>query len=335
MKRRLYALLLILVLLLSLLGCSAGSRSAEAGRAPETVTNESAGAAGSGEMQMTMDSVAPSAPESAPMEGGSAVSDEAAAGSAQAVADLSEKLIYTANVTVETTQFDQATDAVEQLVERFGGFLESSQLNGDTGYQADGTVRVMNRRAEYAIRIPSERFREALDQAGSLGNVTSSSDRVTNITPQYTDQEARKNSLLTQEKRLLELLEEADSVDTLVALEARLSDVRYEIESIESTLRNWQNQVDYSTIYLSLYEVAAYTPTAPVQRSFGQQLSDAFAGGWRSFAGAMKDLAIFVVSSLPVLLLLAVVAAAAVLLVRARRRRKARKLPQEPPENQP
>ena len=117
-------------------------------------------------------------------------------------------------------------------------------------------------------------------------------------------------------------------MDTLVTLEARLSEVRYEIESIERNLRNMQNQVDYSTITLSLYEVAVYTPTASVQRTFGQRVSDALSGGWSNFTRTMEDLFIGILYSLPALLLLVVIVVVIVVVVRRiRGRRHAHRMP--------
>ncbi len=236
--------------------------------------------------------------------------------------DLAEKIIYSADVTVETLEFDASVAALERMASELGGFVESSQVSGNTRRQADGTTRVVDRYAYYSIRVPSSRFLEALDRAGTLGSVTNSSKNAENVTSQFTDQEARKHSLEVQEERLLSMLEKAEDVDTLVVLEARLSEVRYEIESIERTLRNWQNQVDYSTISVSLQEVAVYTPTTPIQRTFGERLSAAFADGWSGFVDFLEDFVLFLAASLPALILLAAVVVVVVLLVRRLHRRR-------------
>ena len=73
-----------------------------------------------------------------------------------------------------------------------------------------------------------------------------------NVTSSYTDFEARLSSLNTQEERLLDMLSKSTDVETLIALEQRLSDVRYEIESIERNLRNYDAQIRYSTIDLTI-----------------------------------------------------------------------------------
>ena len=315
---RMIALFLSVLLMLSALaGCGAKSATSD------TAAGETASSTGSAAMEengMAMDMGTTEAAPEAPAEN-SDTGDSG--GSTPAQLDLSEqKIIYSADVTVETLEFDKALDALDQMISELGGFAESANVSGNSRYDSDGTVQITDRAAYYTIRVPADRFREALDRTGSIGNVISATEDAQNVTSQFIDQEARQNSLEVQEERLLELLSQAADVDTLVTLEARLSEVRYEIESIERTLRNMQNQVDYSTITLSLYEVAVYTPTASVQRTFGQRVSDALSGGWTNFSRTMEDLFIGILYSLPALLLLAVIVIVAVVVIRRVRRKR-------------
>ncbi len=332
MKSRMLAMLLAVTVLLALAGCAASSDTAAADSA-DTSSNGSAFEESATEESTTASGgIATDSAETAPPEPGSAEADGSAA---QSAAELTEKLIYSADLTVETTDFDAATGAVEDLVAEVGGFLESSNVSGDTRYDADGTIRLVNRYADYVIRVPADQFINAMNRTGEIGNVVQSGIQVDNVTSQFIDQEARQASLEVEEERLLELAAQAPDVETLIALETRLSEVRYEIESIERNLRNLQNQVDYSTIRLSLYEVAVYTPTAPVQRTFAQRLGDAFRGGWSSFVDGAENFAVWFVSALPSLVLVAVLVVAVVLVIRQVRRRNRREKdvpPDDPPK---
>lgn len=248
--------------------------------------------------------------------------------------NFSEKIIYSANLRIETTQFDETIATVEALVKDFGGFIEASNTWGNTQYQSDGTTRIVDRNASYTLRIPAERFEEFLQKSGSIGNIVDSSRYAENITSQYTDQEARKLSLETQEDRLLDMLSKSTDVESLIQLESRLSEVRYEIESIERMLRNWQMQVEYSTICLDIDEVELYTPTASVQRTFGEKLSSALSDGWSGFVWETQSFVLGFVRNLPgILLFLAIVVVAFLVVRKVIRIRKARRhtLP-EPPE---
>ena len=239
----------------------------------------------------------------------------------------SDKIIYSGQVYMETVEFDEAVAALDQAVKEFGGFVQDSQVSGNARYQPDGSTTVKDRWAHYVIRIPTKKFDSFMALTDGIGNVTSSSRTAENVTAQYTDYEARLSSLKTQEERLLKMLEESGDLESLIKLEERLSEVRYEIESIERNLRDFDQRLAFSTVTLELQEVEIYTPTAPVQRTFGEKLSIALADGWHGFVRGVQNVTLFVVSGLPVLVLLAVAAAVVVLvIVKIRRTKKRRKL---------
>lgn len=231
---------------------------------------------------------------------------------AQEVNTYAEKIIYSGHSYMETTEFDKALVALENAVKEFGGFVQDSNVNGTTRRNADGTTVVVNRWGYYVVRIPTARFDEFMLLTEGIGNVTSSGRSAENVTSQYTDYEARLSSLNTQEERLLSMLEESGDLESLIALEARLSEVRYEIESIERNLRNLDQRLAYSTVNLEIQEVEVYTPTATTQRSFGEKIADAFRDSWKSFGRGWQNFTIWLVYSLPTLLLLAVLAVAGV-----------------------
>ena len=204
--------------------------------------------------------------------------------------------------------------------------MENSNVSGDTRWNKDGTTSVVNRWAYYTFRIPAEKFEYFLQLTHTYGNVLSTSRSAQNVTSSYTDFEARLSSLNTQEERLLDMLSKSTDVETLIALEQRLSDVRYEIESTERNLRNYDAQIRYSTIDLSIREVELYTPSAPIRRSFGEKLEIALSDGWTRFVRGTQDLLLGLAACLPVLVLLIILAAAVLICIRIRiKKRKAKK----------
>ena len=126
------------------------------------------------------------------------------------------------------------------------------------------------------------------------------------------------------------MLEKAETVADMISIEERLSDVRYKIESLTSQLRNWQREVDYSTVNIKLREVEKLTEAPPdLPRTYWQQMGDGLSntlkGIGRFFAWLFKA----VVTRLPVLIILAVVAVAVIVIYRKRRKARNR---QGPPE---
>ena len=333
-KRSILAILLAALLLLAMFtGCAASSKFADAAYGVDNNYKTYTQTASTAETPME----APAEPEEESAYD-TVATTEAGGGAAEtpepddSVADYTAKIIYTASVSIETTEFDKAVAALENQVQKIGGFVESSNVTGDTQYNSDGTTSIVNRWAYYTVRIPCEQFEAFLHTADGFGNVTSTSRDAQNVTSAYTDYEARLSSLRTQEERLLNMLEKSEDVDTLIAIEQRLADVRYEIESIERSLRNYDMQIKYSTVNLDLREVEIYTPTVPVTRTFGEKLSDAFADGWTSFTRGVQRFIIDLAAALPTLVLLAVIAVIVVFTVRKvlknRAARRAKKQPE-------
>lgn len=241
---------------------------------------------------------------------------------------LAEKIIYSAYLHIETTEFDNALKSIDAMVKDYGGFIQSSEVNGNTRTDEDGTTSLVNRHAYYVLRVPSSKFNDCLNRSGTIGSVLSSNTIADNITSQFTDAEARKASLAVQEERLLAMMEKSEDVETLVELENRLAEVRYEIESLERQLINWQRSVDYSTVKLNVDEVEVYTPVLPVTPTFGERLNKAFADGWNGFKDFGKRFILWFARSLPTLVILAILAVAAFFIVRKIKRRvTAKKIP--------
>ena len=332
-KRSILAILLAALLALTIFtGCAASTNSMAADSAPQTpgASYNSKSEAAAAEMPMEE----PAAAEEFAYD---TVATTEAGGGAEtpepddSVADYTAKIIYTASVSIETTEFDKAVAALENQVQKIGGFVESSNVTGDTQYNSDGTTTVVNRWAYYTVRIPCDHFESFLHETEGFGNVTSTSRDAQNVTSAYTDYEARLSSLNTQEERLLDMLAKSEDVETLIALEQRLSDVRYEIESIERNLRNYDMQIKYSTVNLDLREVEVYTPTVSVRRTFGQKLADSLSDGWNGFTRGIQNVILGLASALPALILLAVIIAAVIVCIKkARKKRKAKKAAQDP-----
>lgn len=250
-------------------------------------------------------------------------------GSGAAPKGSPEKLIYSASATVETTEFDGTIEKLSALVEQYGGFVESSSVNG-SNYYTQSRGYSSTRYASYVIRVPSEKFSALMGSLSTLGNVPYSHTYTENITAQYYDTDARLTAYQTQEARLLEMMEAAETVEDLIAIEEKLTELRYQIESLQSTLKNWDRQVAYSTLDLEIQEVIEYTPES--RMSYGQELALALTNGLRRTGEFFKDLLLTIVGALPALVILAVVLA--ILIPVWKKHRKARRAKKNPaPEN--
>ena len=227
----------------------------------------------------------------------------AAPAEGEEAAENPDKIIYSSDVTVETTQFDETIAKVSGLVDQYGGWIESSSVSGSNYYQKS-RGNASTRDASYTLRIPSARFQALMDSLSELGNIPYSHIYTENVTSQYYDAQAHLKAYQTQENRLLEMMELAETVEDVIIIEDRLTELRYQIESLQSNLRNWDRRVTYSTVYLSVKEVREYTPEEKVNPTYGEELAQALKEGLYNAGQFLKDLLVFRVEVLPVLIIL-------------------------------
>lgn len=220
----------------------------------------------------------------------------------------SAKIIYTANLTLETRDYDTARAALDAALSDADGYMESSSEYTNT----DST-----RSVSLTLRVPQDSYKSFLAAAAQSGSVTYQNQQAEDITTRYMDTEARLASLTAQRTRLQELQATAENLSDLLEIESSLSDVQYQLESWQSQLDWYSQQVECSTVYLSLSEVKEYTPT---EESYLSQLSSALRNGWSGFVSGLQQLTVWVVGVWPLLTLMAA-AALIVHLVRRRTRK--------------
>ena len=224
----------------------------------------------------------------------------------------SRKLIVTETLTVETREFDAFYAAVSQNVEALGGYIESSEISGALEYQ--------DRYANFRIRIPADKLGEFVSAVDENGTVVYDSRSTDDVTLQYVDTESHLKALKTEEETLLTLLEQAKKLSDVFDIQERLTEVRYEIESYTSQLRVYDNQVDYSTVNLSVNEVAR--ETSPEQKGFWAEASSRFSDRLYWVGRAFRGFGIWFIGNIPVFAVLAVIIILIVLLIRRQLRKK-------------
>ena len=267
MKRRWLCVVLALLLLLSLTACGAsGDSSASTGDA------------------------------AAPAENGTAM-DTA---TSESTADFSAvrenaKLILSADLTLETQDYDATCAALEQLTAEAGGYIESSGNAGEKG----------SRTANYTLRVPQEKFETFFAQIGDTCHVVSANRWSEDVTEQYTDIETRLATLQTKHERLLALLDQAAKMEDIISLENALADCEYEIDSLTGEKRHYDDLVGFSTFTVSLREVQTLTAVSE-GTGFGAQLAQAAQNGLGGLTTTVRGLILMLVTLWPVMVLLGI-----------------------------
>lgn len=236
------------------------------------------------------------------------------------------KLIRTVNLNLETENYDNLMEGLEEEIQRLGGYIEyKDAYHGNYNSKMNG---YSNRHANITARIPAKKLDEFTGNVARIGNITYESESVEDVTLQYVDLSSHKKMLLAEQERLMDLLVNAQSMEDIITIESRLSEVRYQIESMESQLRTFDNQVDYSTVHINVEEVERYTPQP--QKSTWERIKTGFSDNVYSVTSGIKNFAIEFIIAIPVLLVWAVVITVGVIGVRLILRGKHKKDPEKP-----
>ena len=254
----------------------------------------------------------------APAEGAAIKNSAADTGSTQL--PQNRKWIVTVNLTAETDDLDALRSALDEKTAALNGYVEDQSVYNGSIYDSGRRYRSAN----LTVRIPADSIDAFLQDVGGLANIVRQNKSIEDVTLSYVATESRLKALETEEARLLELLSQAETMTDLLEIEARLSEVRSELENYASQKRLYDNQIDYATIYIAIEEVQEYTPTE--EPSLWERIRDGFKDNLEGVGEGLLDVLVWFIVSIPTLVVLAVVVLILVLIVRRiRRRRKAKK----------
>ena len=231
------------------------------------------------------------------------------------------KLIKNVSLNVETQEYATLMANLENRVKELGGYVQSMESRNGSSY-GYGNGYGYGKNANLVLRIPQDRLDEFVNSVCELGNVTSRQENVEDVTLQYVDVKSHKESLEVEQKRLLELLERAEILEDIITLEERLTSVRYQIESMESTLRTFDDQVDYSTVRIRVDEVKVYTPVEEEELSTWQKMSQGFMESIYNLRDGAVRFSIWFVVKLPYIVIWTAVLTAAFLFIKKHRGKK-------------
>lgn len=236
-----------------------------------------------------------------------------ASGAAAQTDAFSQKIIYSASLTMEVEEIETARTALKNAIHQSGSYIlqfQDSKQNGEIG-------------STYTIKVPADGFMPFIDRIGEIKhrhfetNVTGK-----DVSEQYVDTESRLKAKQLVESRLLVMMEQAAKADDLLKFSNQLSAVQEEIEVLKGRLRYLDHNVAYSTVQLRLYQTdqSLYTASGE-KKGLGAKMSDALTGSAKTVVDGLQLLLIIVAGALPVLVAVAIIAIPIVWIMKRKRRR--------------
>ena len=200
----------------------------------------------------------------AAMPAASAVSFATAAGA---------MIIRTGTAGIEVDSLDTAIARVRTLALRVNGFVANTTVQGG---------RDQLRSASLELKIPSERFDDALAGLSPIGKVESVNVSAEDVGEEYVDIAARVENAHRLEARIIDLLaNRTGKLQDVLSVEHELARVREEIERYEGRMRYLKTRASISTLTIAVHERApVIVPVAgngPIFMAFRQS--------WENFIG--------------------------------------------------
>lgn len=290
--KRLAALLLAILLLAVVTGCGAGSSGAttndmakpEAGYADEAGRVESPSADGFVDYSDSLNSA---------VSNGSNLPSDA-------------KLIYTGELTLQTTDMGAAVQGLLALINSYGGYIESQEIYHQSTYKD----------AYYTVRVPGVNFGAFINSISEsdVCTVTYQNTTTENVGEAYADIENRLETLRIKLDRLQELLAKAESMEDIITIESSISEVEYQIELYSGEKNHYDSLINFSTVHISLCEVRS--TAASVDPTLSERLSSGFKRGLSDFAEGFEDFLVWLVSNVIGVSIVIVIAVVVIVLVR-------------------
>ncbi|MCZ7531873.1 MAG: DUF4349 domain-containing protein [Acidimicrobiia bacterium] len=168
--------------------------------------------------------------------------------------------------------FDARGSEIRAIAAELGGYVSSGESHIEEYDENRYAV------GWFTLRIPSDRFDDAVARVEGLGERVSSSLSSQDVSDQYVDLEGRLKYWRQQEAFYTGLLAEAQDIDDLVTIQVQMQDVLLNIEQIEGQLQYLDGRTSYATLTVGLTEVPDVVapivePTSdpgPIEEAFDQ-----------------------------------------------------------------
>jgi hypothetical protein len=212
------------------------------------------------------------------------------------------KLIYRANISIQTTDFEEAIDGINKLISECGGYIESSESDNGS-YYSQGSYH----RAYICVRVPSDKYRQFVDGVNGNCYVTNINESVEDVGLAYYEIEGRLRTLYTKQERLNELLSQAITMGDIIDLENALADTEWQIDMYKSNLNRYDSLINYSTVNLNIEQVSRPGGSVVEDQGFFARLGRALKNGAANFLDGIGNFVLWISYNLLTLILIAVI----------------------------
>lgn len=208
--------------------------------------------------------------------------------------ETSERMVVqNGHLEVVVEEFDDMMYEIENKVMDLDGYVVETSVQGSEEGERSGSL---------LVRIPEDDFQSFLDEVVSVSvELVHRSTYGNDVTEEYIDLESRLRSQEVVEERLLTFLEAAENTEDLLTISEDLANVQQEIETIEGRMNYLENQVDFATVNLYIYEQSSTALQDQSSLNTWQNATNLFTGTINALLSVVSFIVVTVVGLSPVL----------------------------------
>jgi len=203
------------------------------------------------------------------------------------ISGIDSKIIKTAYLTIEVKDVFGSIETLKNLASQKGGYLSSTNIQKNYNNHLSGSV---------IIRVPAAEFENTLTGVSALGTVRSASTQGQDVTEEYVDLQAQKNSYQNQLVQYNEIMKKAVNVEDVITVQQQIDRVQTELNRLEGRLKYLDSRIELSTITVNLQE------PEPVGGESGHNFVTTINEGIAGFYGMIDAIIILLFTLLPLIL---------------------------------
>jgi len=206
---------------------------------------------------------------------------------AATVSAVERKLIKYASIRIRVENLEAADGSIAALMEKYDAYAASTDIEENSRH--------------YSLRVPAPEYAAFLAEMNGIGRLLHQSESTEDVTLRYYDLEGRLETKRELLRTFQSYLRRANNIEEILAVEARISELQYDIEGTGMQLRNLANRVDYATIELTLHGPITSMPNQSA--TLGERVKRLFGSFGRFLSTVAVGIVGVVIYGIPILLL--------------------------------
>lgn len=203
-------------------------------------------------------------------------------------------VIRTATLSVEVKSVTKALAEARSVAVDAGGVIEDETTERvDDSYTTSHVV----------LRVPEAEYDSVLTELAGTGKLLSRTANAKDVTEQVVDVNSRIATQRASVNRVRKLMDQAQDITDVVALESQLNTRQAELESLLAKQASLADRTTMATVTLDLSE---WAKEEKADEDDGPGFLDALGGGWDAFVSVLRWIVVVLAAILPFVVALAV-----------------------------